>query len=109
MSIDLNTLNELKEIMGEDFGELISIFITDSQNQIDALKAAIDAENIKDVQRIAHTIKGSSANLGVNVLSESSRVLEHQASEGSLANAGEFLEKIIIDYNDAKKILEESF
>ncbi|WP_198264846.1 Hpt domain-containing protein [sulfur-oxidizing endosymbiont of Gigantopelta aegis] len=109
MSVDLNTLNELKELMEDDFDELITVFIADGQTQIDKLKTAIDTFNIEETRRIAHTLKGSSANLGVNVLSESCRVLEHKASEGSLEDAINDLEKIISDYDVAKKVLKDNF
>ncbi len=107
MPIDLDILNELKEIMGDDFEELISIFISDGQTQIDALRNAISSSETEDVRRIAHTLKGSSANLGINTLSQSCLVLEHKAAEGSLDDANEDLEIIISNYNAAKKTLEE--
>ena len=109
MSIDLDTLNELKEIMEDDFDELISIFISDGEAQIEQLRLAINALNTSDVRRIAHTLKGSSANLGVTDLSESCRVLEHEAAENSLIKADELLENIISEFDSAKIILEEKF
>ncbi len=56
-SIDLTTLNELKEIMGNDFSELVTVFISDSQIQLDDLKAAIAASDAETIRHIAHTIK----------------------------------------------------
>jgi HPt (histidine-containing phosphotransfer) domain-containing protein len=109
MIIDIDVLNELKEIMEDDFDELISIFISDGQVQIDNLKKAIDSSNVDDARRIAHTLKGSSANLGVLDLSETCKQLEHKAAEGSLENANELLEKIISFFNETKKILENNF
>jgi len=107
--INLDTLNELKQIMADDFDELISIFISDSQIQVDNLRHAINSGNIDDTRRIAHTLKGSSANLGLTILSESCRLLEHKAAESSLENADEILAQIISDYEAAKKTLEENF
>ncbi|MCP3848716.1 MAG: Hpt domain-containing protein [Gammaproteobacteria bacterium] len=99
MSIDFNVLNELKEIMEDDFDELISVFESDAQVQIENLKAAIDTSNAADVRCIAHTIKGSSANLGLTDLSECCRVLEFEATENSLVKADVLLEKIIKEYD----------
>lgn len=109
MLIDIDTLNELHEIMGDDFGELVGVFISDSQTQIENLKSAISSSNAEDVRRIAHTLKGSSSNLGLGVLSESCQVLEHKAAEGSLVEANEHLEIITSNYEAAKKALEENF
>jgi HPt (histidine-containing phosphotransfer) domain-containing protein len=91
------------------FVEMITVFIIDGQVQIDNLKTAIKDSNTEEARRIAHTLKGSSANLGVNVLSESCRVLEQKAAEGSLEDAIDDLEKIISDYDIAKKVLEDNF
>ncbi|MCU7940467.1 MAG: Hpt domain-containing protein [gamma proteobacterium symbiont of Bathyaustriella thionipta] len=109
MTIDMNTLNELKEIMEDDFDELIAIFISDGQAQIEDLKKAIDASNSDDVRRIAHTLKGSSANLGVIDLSESCKILEYKAAEGVLEDANELLENIVSNFIETKNTLEENF
>ncbi|MCW8931524.1 MAG: Hpt domain-containing protein [Gammaproteobacteria bacterium] len=109
MLIDLDTLNELKEIMEDDFDELISVFISDSQTQIKSLQEAINSSNSEDIRRIAHTLKGSSANLGINDLSESCRVLEHKAADNSLEDANELFEKIKTNCETAISALEENF
>lgn len=109
MSIDFDTINELKEIMGDDFSELITIFVSDGKTQIENLKISINSSNLEETRRFAHTLKGSSANLGINALSESCRALESSTAEGSLEDAGELLEQIINQYEVAKKALEENF
>lgn len=108
MTIDIDVLNELKEIMEDDFEELIAIFISDGQMQIDDLSIAINVSNIPDVRRIAHTLKGSSANIGVHDLSECCKDLEYKASENSLEGAEELLEKITITFNETTKYLKEN-
>jgi hypothetical protein len=45
----------------------------------------------------------------VTDLSESCRVLEHEAAENSLIKADELLENIISEFDSAKRILEEKF
>ena len=109
MPIDLDTLNELKEIMEDDFDELLSVFISDGQSQIDNLRLAINSSNTADTRRSAHTLKGSSANLGLHSLSESCQLLEYKAAEDSLEGATELLQQIISNYEAVKKTLEENF
>ena len=106
-SIDLTTLNELKEIMGDDFSELVTVFISDSQMQLDDLKAAIEASDAPAIRRIAHTIKGSSANLGIGHLSAISKELELKAADNNIDSANELLSSIINEYNDVKIALEK--
>lgn len=107
--IDLDILNELKEIMEDDFDELIETFIDDGQKQVDDLRVAIDASIAPDIRRIAHTLKGSSANLGANALSETCKVLEHDAAEDNLSDANNQYEKIKSAYEAVKASLADNF
>lgn len=109
MTINLEILNELKDIMEDDFDELISLFISDGQAQIDKLKNAIASSKTIDVRQIAHTLKGSSANIGMFDLSESCQALEDKAADALFEGADESLEKIINDFNEVKKTLENNF
>lgn len=109
MTINLEILNELKDIMEDDFDELISLFISDGQAQIDELKNAIASSKTIDVRQIAHTLKGSSANIGMFDLSESCQTLEYKAADALFEGADELLEKIINDFNETKKTLENNF
>jgi len=109
MTFNLEILNELKEIMEDDFDELISLFVLDGQAQIDDLKKAVASLKAIDVRQIAHTLKGSSANIGMFDLSESCKALEFKAADASFEGAEELLEKIINDFNETKKILKNNF
>jgi len=109
MSIDFNVLNELKEMMEDDFDELISVFESDAKLQIANCKSAIDASDAEDVRRIAHTLKGSSSNLGLTDLSESCRILEFEAAENTLDKADLLLDEIIKEYNIAVSTLAENY
>ncbi len=106
-AIDLTTLNELKEIMGDDFSELVTVFISDSQIQLDDLKAAIEASDAPTIRRVAHTVKGSSANLGIETLSSICKELELNAAENNIENADELFNSIVKEYNDVKTELEK--
>lgn len=106
-SIDLTTLQELKEIMEDEFNELVTVYISDGKKQIESLQQAIESESAEDVRRIAHTLKGSSSNLGITGLAEQCKTLEHNAADAQLQNAVELLEKINIEYEVIKNTLEE--
>ncbi len=106
-SINLTVLNELKEIMGDDFSELVNVFIADGKNQLDILNTAIALSNAQDIRRIAHTIKGSSANLGINKLSQMCKELEVNAADNNLSRANELFNAISNEYNEVKVLLEE--
>ena len=68
-SIDQNVLAELKEIMAEDFTILVDTYLNDSRKHLQTLKRAFCGRNWVELNRGAHSLKGSSGNIGANRLS----------------------------------------
>jgi HPt (histidine-containing phosphotransfer) domain-containing protein len=107
MIINEDVLNDLKEIMEDDFNELISIFISDGVEQIKELDTAVHLKNHADIKRIAHTLKGSCANIGAFKLSETCKQLEYILAENSLAGVIELQKKIALEFDETRKCLED--
>ena len=63
--LDPEIVKELKDIMGQDFLLLFTTYMNDSLNKISELKIAIHKEDIDQIRRVSHSLKGSSLNLGV--------------------------------------------
>ena len=58
-------LRELQEAGAPDLlEELIELFLADVPPQLVALRKAAEADDAQSVERIAHTLKGSCANMG---------------------------------------------
>ena len=103
--LDYNMLDELKLVMEDDFQLLIDTFIADSDEKIAQL-SGYDTEADPDlVRRSAHSLKGSSANVGATALSEASRILEDQAKDGDLSNLNSLKANIIDAYESLKEVL----
>ena len=60
--------------------EILQYFLQDTPRQIAALGEAITRGNLEEVQRLAHTLKGSSSNVGAEPLREKAWSLEHAES-----------------------------
>jgi PAS domain S-box-containing protein len=71
--------------------ELVSMYLSETDGQIDSLSTQQDPDT---VARIAHQLKGSSANLGARQLADAFSRLEKIAKAGDLAPAGDLLEEI---------------
>lgn len=69
-SLNAEMLNELRELLAENFNELINRYIADSQMRFNALQTAIADLDFKVIYYEAHGIKGSSRNMGANTLAE---------------------------------------
>jgi len=67
---------------GERIWELIQVFLRDSENRIDGLKAAADAGDREALERLAHTLKGSSGNLGARKMMRLCDAIETRARDG---------------------------
>ena len=50
--IDLDALNELKEMLEEEFSELIDTYIQDTENKLSLLERAIGESNIDEVRQV---------------------------------------------------------
>jgi len=62
--LNTDTLDALKEAMGEDFSELIPAYIESCTLIFDDLEKAFKNKDIESLQRNAHSLKSSCANMG---------------------------------------------
>lgn len=65
----------------ELLAEMISIFLEDYPNQLEAVQAAINVGNAEDLANAAHAFKGSVGNFGAERTFEAARQLEMLAKE----------------------------
>lgn len=63
--LNLNTINELKDMLEENFTELFTVFKDNSREHIEQLKIAHAENNIDDVFKYTHILKGSCGSLGL--------------------------------------------
>ena len=80
-NVDVERLNELREIMEGDFGMLLDHYISVSLELIDEMDADLSRDDREALSRNAHSLKGSSMNLGATALARRCAVLEEQAKE----------------------------
>lgn len=107
LPVDTVSLQELRDIMGEEFSLLIDVFINDSQQRISALAAAIEACDAGEVRAIAHGFKGSALNLSALPLTELCRQLEAMGRDGQLAGAAEVFEQLVQEFERVKNYLPD--
>ena len=86
-SLDEETWQMMQEMLEEGFYELLACFIEDAEKMFDELMLAMAEHQTQEVKRISHSIKSSSANLGLLKLSELAKGVEHQAENDILNEA----------------------
>jgi len=79
--INLSVLEGLKKFQQADepdfVTELIDLFLDDTAVQLESLKGAVSTNDLTEVRRLAHLVKGSSGNIGAVGLAELCQEMEN--------------------------------
>ena len=112
MHIDTDNLDMLKEIIGDELKDVLNIFLESTPDSILQLQEAIESNTIEKVQSVAHTIKGSSANVGAIQLSALTAQIEQQAKANDSSQFAGLLSQVLTEnkaVEDALKSYMASF
>ncbi|HLF93003.1 MAG TPA: Hpt domain-containing protein [Planctomycetota bacterium] len=97
-SIDPKVIEELRALqMGGSqtfLAELIDIFLKEQVQHLERLRKAVEARDSSQVERVAHTMKGSCGNLGAKELSRVCAELQEVTRAGDWAQVAEFVARI---------------
>ncbi len=107
--LDEEIISELVEIMGDDIGLLFETFISDSEEKIVQLKSILENGNGDEIRRLAHSLKGSSKNIGAVNLAMRCENLEIDGREGNVVDVEKVYSAISVDYNAVKAELQMRF
>jgi HPt (histidine-containing phosphotransfer) domain-containing protein len=103
--LDEGVLNELLASTGDDgpfVRELVETFLAEAPGQVEAMDAAVEADDADALVRPAHTLKSSSATVGAMRLSSVARELEMAGRGGTLdPTARATLEAAHTEWRDA--------
>lgn len=75
---DTESLTMLKEVMEEEFGELIDLFVADGEDRLPKMRTALEIKDAANLMGMAHSFKGASGNVCAAPLS----ALNMQVEEG---------------------------
>jgi PAS domain S-box-containing protein len=85
VEIDLSVLADLEDLGGPDLvSELFTMFREDVSQHLAVLRQAIDDGDRATVERVAHAVAGSSADVGARRVAEAASYLEGLAATGAL-------------------------
>jgi PAS domain S-box-containing protein len=108
--LDRTVLEGLRELQKEGepdiLEELIGLFLADVPSQLVALREALEAGDAPFVERIAHTLKGSSGNMGATRMTAICSELEEVGASGDLSRAPELLEQLNEEFGRVGVALE---
>lgn len=87
--VDMNVIEGLRELGGDDdpglVTELIAMFLDDAPKRLAEIEGALANGDVKRLERAAHTLKSSAANVGAAGLSQLCREIEERVRLNDLA------------------------
>ena len=85
--------------------EIAGIFFEDTPQRLAELDQSLAAGDLSKFTRAAHSIKGSSSNLGAMALRAAAEKLEHQARSSGLAEVGPLVNDVKAEFDRAHAAL----
>ncbi len=108
-TIDPYTLQCLKDMChvgsGSQLGEIIEMFISDTENQIEMLSEAKD--NADRFKHLSHSLKGSCLMVGANTLADTCLKIEKLGKSGRTDGIETLLDELKRKFSEAKEALEK--
>jgi len=103
--LDIDTLNTLKDVIGDDLKEIIDSFLQLLPGQLDAIETSARSGDSANLRLHSHTLKGSAANVGAIKLSEISYMVESLAKNGEASKAGTHMSDLRMTANNTADAL----
>lgn len=110
--LDAESIENLRALgePGDDsfLKEIIGIYLTDTPQRLEDLRRSHAAGDQQAFVRAAHTIKGSSANVGAAAVRALAEHLEHVAKTGPIAPLGEAIPELAAAFDATKTELNST-
>lgn len=81
MVLDMQTLAELRELMGEGMAGLVDKYIELSARYLEQIQQGLVSGDVSAIEQAAHPLKSSSIQLSAMQVYEAAKIIEHEARE----------------------------
>jgi len=88
-TMNITILSKRLGLEEDEFMELVELFLETGKSDLVQLEVAVQEENIEEVVKSSHSIKGASGNLGFKEIFEVAKGVELNARQNSLDGASE--------------------
>ncbi|MDN5621282.1 MAG: Hpt domain-containing protein [Psychrobacter sp.] len=105
--INHEQFEDMRDLLEEDFVDLIQLYLHDSQKRIEALRAAQkEGDNANGFETV-HALKGASANLGTTQLVRLSSQLQEYCRERRISEQADLIEEIAVALQRAEQEIHQ--
>lgn len=105
--INHEQFEDMRDLLEEDFADLIQVYLADSRQRILALRAAQQEQNNTNGFEIAHALKGASANLGATQVMTLSSQLQERCREQLISEQTDLIENIAVALQRAEQEINQ--
>jgi len=105
--VDINRLVSMTEGTEDSVRELIGLYLSQTAEQFEQIKAAIASGDAPTVRRLAHSCVGASATCGVGRLVPLLRQLERIGQDGTLGDAQPVFEQLLREFERVKEFFAD--
>lgn len=105
--INSEQFEDMRDLLEEDFIELVQTYLTDSKQRIITLRAAQVANDNAVGFDAAHGLKGASANLGASQLVALSDQLEFHCREQTISQQADLIENLSMALQRAEQEINQ--
>ena len=105
--INHEQFEDMRDLLEEDFVDLIQLYLHDSQKRIKALRAAQKEGDNANGFETAHALKGASANLGTTQLVRLSSQLQEHCRERRISEQADLIEKLAVALQRAEQEINQ--
>ncbi|WP_420592024.1 Hpt domain-containing protein [Bacterioplanoides sp.] len=103
---DTDAFDMLKEVMDDEFPDLLRVYIEDSDSRLPLLHQALAAADASALRELAHSFKGASSNISALPLADLCFSLESAAKNGELSGLDQVISAIEQEYSTVKNYLQ---
>jgi CheY-like chemotaxis protein/HPt (histidine-containing phosphotransfer) domain-containing protein len=104
--VDMERLLDFTDGNVDNLRELVTLYVSQTETQLNQLGAAVKASDAQEVRRLAHSCAGASATCGMRRIVPLLRELEHQGMEEKLSNATELWRAAETEFGSIRAFLE---
>ncbi len=105
--IDEEVLSNLQKLMGEKFKTMLDQYIEISKKQIQDTEKATANDDFETISICMHTLKSSSASIGMAYISEQAAQIEKYADEGSMDDLIPLIQELKTSFNTTEENYKE--
>jgi HPt (histidine-containing phosphotransfer) domain-containing protein len=105
--VDMERLVDFSDGNEENLRELVDLYLKQTSEQLEQLKAAVAASDPQEIKRLAHSAAGASATCGMGGLVMLLRELERQGLEGKLNNASDLCQQVLVEFKRIQSYLTD--